>query len=320
MKLITKVTIPGYPFRIDHHSPVLLMGSCFTENMGRLLERNLFPVCINPYGVTYNPLSVKKGLEILVRRETYTENDLDHYNDLWFSFDHYTGFSSPDRGEALEGINRSFLKAKEFLKSARYLVITWGTAWVYRYNPTGEVVCNCHKIPPDQFTRSRLTVDQTVEEYLNLLPRIWEHNPDLRIIMTVSPVRHWKDGAHNNQLSKSALLLATDALISKFPDKIFYFPSYEIVMDELRDYRFFEKDMLHTNALATQYIWEIFTDALLSGKTRKINQELQSLLKLLEHRPLHTGGEPYRKLIKKRDNKLGEMKEKYPFLAWDNLK
>jgi len=285
-----------------------------------MLERYLFPVCINPFGVTYNPLSVKKGLEALVNREAYSEKDLDQYNDLWFSFDHYTGFSSPVREKALKGINGSFLEAKEFMHRARYLVITWGTAWIYRYKPTGEIVCNCHKIPASRFIRSRLTTEQILQEYRLILPLIFEHNPDLKIILTVSPVRHWKDGAHGNQLSKSILLLAIDELVSLFPEELYYFPSYEIVMDELRDYRFYERDMLHTNALATRYIWEKFIDVMLSGESRKIIQDLEPLLNLIEHRPLKTEGEAFRKMIINRDRKLREMKERYPFLAWQNLK
>lgn len=284
------------------------------------MERYLFPVCINPFGVTYNPLSVKKGLDALIRRESYSADDLDHYNDLWFSFDHYTGFSSPDKEKALEGINVSFLNAKEFLQRARYLVITWGTAWIYRYNPSGEIVCNCHKIPASRFTRSRLTIEQILEEYRSLIPLILEHNPDLIIVMTVSPVRHWKDGAHGNQLSKSILLLAIDELVTLFPERIFYFPSYEIVMDELRDYRYFGKDLVHTNELAKQYIWEKFMDVMLSGESRKIIKDLQSLLNLMEHRTQQTEGETLRKFTVKRENELMEMKAKYPYLAWNNLK
>ena len=320
MKLITEVSLSPCPFRMDLRSPVLLTGSCFTQNIGSMLERYLFPVCINPFGVTYNPLSVKKGLEALVNREAYSEKDLDQYNDLWFSFDHYTGFSSPVREKALKGINGSFLEAKEFMHRARYLVITWGTAWIYRYKPTGEIVCNCHKIPASRFIRSRLTTEQILQEYRLILPLIFEHNPDLKIILTVSPVRHWKDGAHGNQLSKSILLLAIDELVSLFPEELYYFPSYEIVMDELRDYRFYERDMLHTNALATRYIWEKFIDVMLSGESRKIIQDLEPLLNLIEHRPLKTEGEAFRKMIINRDRKLREMKERYPFLAWQNLK
>jgi hypothetical protein len=247
MKLITEVALPSYPFKLDHHAPVMMIGSCFTENMGRQLERYLFPVCINPFGVTYNPLSVKKGLEALIHKEGYSADELNQHNDLWFSFNHDTEFSSVDRELALENINRTFTSAKTLLREASTLILTWGTSWVYRYNQTGEVVCNCHKIPAQHFTRTQLTTREIVAAYADLLPQLFEFNKNLKIVHTVSPVRHWKDGAHGNQLSKAALLLAGDALQKQYPDQFFYFPSYEIVMDELRDYRFYTSDMLHTD-------------------------------------------------------------------------
>lgn len=224
MKLITEVALPEYPFSLDHQTPVLMMGSCFTENIGRQLERYLFPVCINPFGVTYNPLSVKKGLEALIHKEAYVAEDLNLHKGLWFSFDHYTGFSSPDRDEALSRINRSFTYAKEFLKRADVLILTWGTSWVYRYRETGQVVCNCHKIPEGEFTRAQLSTREIIAAYEALLPQLFEYNRKLKLIHTVSPVRHWKDGAHGNQLSKATLMLAGDALGRCSPCRISIFP------------------------------------------------------------------------------------------------
>ncbi|MCK5137430.1 MAG: GSCFA domain-containing protein [Bacteroidales bacterium] len=318
MKLFTEVSIPEYPFRLGHQSPILMMGSCFTENIGSQLEKYLFPVCINPFGVIYNPLSVKRGLDALLHKKAYVADDLDQYNDLWFSFDHYTGYSSPDREEALQKINLSFTGAKEVLQSAKYLIITWGTAWVFRYNPTGEVVCNCHKIPAAQFTRSRLTTDEIVGIYEALLPSLFEFNQNLKILLTVSPVRHWKDGAHGNQLSKATLLLACEELKKRFPDRLFYFPSYEIVMDELRDYRYYGDDLLHTSGQATEYIWEKFRHSLISDESKQIIGELQPLLNMMDHRPIHPGGDAYMKMVRKQENKRQKLQEKYPFLAWDN--
>jgi len=319
MKLISEVQLPDYPFKIDHHTPLMMMGSCFTENIGKQLMRYLFPVCINPYGVTYNPLSVKKGLDALLERDTYRMEDLDHYNDLWFSFDHYTKFSSPHQEEALAKINGAFRKAKEMMPKVQYLIITWGTAWVYRYNPTGEVVCNCHKIPASQFTRSRLSADEITRTYESLIPQLLALNPHMKILLTVSPVRHWKDGAHGNQLSKATLLLAAESLINQFPEHLFYFPSYEIVMDELRDYRFYSEDLVHINPLATTYIWEKFKQSLLSGEARHIIQEISPLLKLLEHRPLNQEGESYQKLLILKAKKRDTLQTIYPFLSWKNL-
>ena len=319
MKLQSEVTLPQYPFQLDHQSPILMMGSCFTDNIGQLLEKYLFTVCVNPFGVTYNPLSVKKGLEALIQKEAYGPDDLDLYNDLWLSFNHDTGYSSIQQSEALERINRDFRNAKEMLQRAGTLFITWGTAWIYRFNPTGEVVCNCHKIPASQFSRSRLTTREIIREYEDFLPRLFEFNPKLRIVHTVSPVRHWKDGAHGNQLSKSTLLLAGEALKESFSDRFFYFPSYEIVMDELRDYRFYADDLLHISNQATSYIWERFGQAFFHDDSQKIIGELEPLLKMFGHRPLVPEGEAYEKMLQTRDEKLRNLKNKYPGIQWAKL-
>lgn len=317
MKLITEVTIPEYPFRLDHETPILMMGSCFAENIGRLLEKYLFHVCINPFGVTYNPLSVKAGLEALLFREKYTADDLDLYNGLWFSFDHYTGFSGPDRDKTLNGINLSFMKAKEMLRKARYLVLTWGTAWVFTNNTTGKVVCNCHKIPASRFTRRRLSASEITGAYEPLLQSLFELNKDLKILLTVSPVRHWKDGAHGNQLSKSTLLLAQESLEQLYPERLYYFPSYEIVMDELRDYRFYAEDLLHPSEVATRYIWEKFEQALLGKESRQINRDLDPLLKMSAHRPMAMEAEAHLETANRLKEKLRLLKEKYPQLQWE---
>lgn len=314
MKLITELGLPEYPFRIDHHAPSLLMGSCFTENIGRLLERWKFPVNINPFGVTYNPASLGRQLEALMLKEVYVAEDLDQYKDHWFSFDHYTGFSSSDQQSCLEGINRSFLQAKKELQQASLLVITWGTSWVYQYKPTGSVVCNCHKIPAGQFTRSRLSVKEIINKYSALLPQLFTYNPDLKILLTVSPVRHWKDGARGNQLSKASLLLASEALEQQFPEKVFYFPSYEITMDELRDYRYYADDMLHLSPVATRYIWEKFQSVLVSGESQQIINDLEPLIRMEEHRALEENGEAHENTLRKRDAKKLDLQRKYPFL------
>ncbi len=319
MKLITEVALPEYPVRLDHQIPVLMMGSCFTENIGRQLERYLFPVCINPFGVTYNPLSVKKGLEALIHKERYSTEDLKLHNDLWFSFDHYTGFSSPDREVALEQINRSFSSAKELLKKAGILILTWGTSWVYSYNETGQVVCNCHKIPAKEFTRKQLSTKEIIAAYEAFLPELFEFNPRLKILNTVSPVRHWKDGAHGNQLSKATLLLAGEALRTKFPDQFFYFPSYEIVMDELRDYRFYAEDMIHTSQQTSAYIWEKFQGVLVSELSSEIISDLEPLLKMVEHRPLNSSSARHKKMEEELRKRLSQLKNKYPELSLHNF-
>jgi hypothetical protein len=319
MKLLTEIDIPGYPFRIDHRTPLLMLGSCFTENIGRMLERYLFHVSVNPFGVTYNPLSVGRQLHALLHRESYTEEDLQLHDGLWFSFDHYTRFSSPDRREALRNINDSFLGAKQMLPGAGCLVLSFGTAWVYRYRESGEVVCNCHKIPASRFNRTRIGVREITGALEPVFSDFLARNGDLKILLTVSPVRHWKDGAHGNQLSKATLLLACEELQNSFGNRVYYFPSYEIVMDELRDYRFYAGDMLHMSPGAISYIWEKFAASLLSGESAGIIRELEPLLRMMEHRPVMDGGDAYRKFVQKRDAKIEELRARYPWLDWDNL-
>jgi hypothetical protein len=319
MKLLSEVALPKYPFQLDHQSPILMMGSCFTENIGQLLDKYLFPVMVNPFGVNYNPLSVKKGLEALIYKEAYEPDDLDSFNDLWLSFDHDTWYSSARQDEALDKINKDFLGAKEMLKRAGTLFITWGTAWIYRFNPSGEVVCNCHKIPASQFTRSRLSTRDIIREYEEMIPLLLKFNPRLKIVNTVSPVRHWKDGAHGNQLSKSTLLLAGETLRESFPEQFFYFPSYEILMDELRDYRFYTEDLFHINNLGITYIWERFVQAFLSKDSKKIIADLETMLKFLSHRPMRTEGDSYEKLLLTREEKLSNLKKRYPELNWLKL-
>jgi hypothetical protein len=319
MKLLTEVGLPEYPFRLGHRDPLLLMGSCFTEHTGKLLERYLFHARVNPFGVTYNPVSVLRQLKALLEKERYNTEELGQHDGMWFSFDHDTWFSSPDRDLCLDKINAAFLETKQALIRSTVLVITWGTAWVYREREDGNVVCNCHKIPAARFVRSRLTPDEIVGAYGDFLPTLLQDKRELKVILTVSPVRHWKDGAHGNQLSKAALLLATESLRAMFPERVFYFPSYEIVMDELRDYRFYAADMLHVNSQAFGYIWEKFIKVLVSDESMKVMDDLEPLLKITEHRPRELTGNAFMELGKKRESICSTLRQKYPFLAWENL-
>jgi hypothetical protein len=180
------------------------------------------------------------------------------------------------------------------------------------------VVNNCHKIPAGEFSRSRLTPQQIISEYESFLPTLFKARPHLKILLTVSPVRHWKDGAHGNQLSKATLLLAAEALERSFPENCFYFPSYEIVMDELRDYRFYGADMVHTNDLSTRYIWEKFSGALIHESSRQVIGEIEPLLRMREHIPIRSAGTSYEKLIRQMNEKHEKLKQKYPYLSWYN--
>ena len=242
MNLQTKITVAAPDFSIDYNSRLMMLGSCFAENMGSKFSYYKFDVDVNPCGIIYNPLSVANVLRLIVEGKQFEKSDLREVGGKWDRFFHHGAFSSADPDECLHRINDRLTKATGELRTLDLLVITWGTAWVYKYIPENIIVSNCHKIPSREFERSRLSVEDIVREYLVLIERLREINPGLRILFTVSPIRHWKDGAHGNQLSKATLLLAIDRLREEI-QHVYYFPAYEIVLDELRDYRFYADDM-----------------------------------------------------------------------------
>ena len=237
----------------------MLIGSCFAENMGMKLMENRFAVDCNPCGIVYNPESVAQVLERLMDERVVTPDELIWHEGKWMSWGHHGSFSASEREVCLEKMNARIYRGAEQLRRADVLLITFGTSWVYRHLQSGCVVANCHRFPERDFERFRLSVPEIVGLYERLLGQLERINPGVRVLFTVSPIRHWKDGAHGNQLSKSVLLLAIDELVKR-RKRVYYFPSYEIVLDELRDYRFYAEDMLHVSGQAVDYIWSRFRD------------------------------------------------------------
>ncbi len=314
-KFQTIVDIPDYPWKTGYENKHVFMGSCFTENVGERMAGLKFPVDINPFGILYNPFSVANGLEILLNEREFKKADLIQHNGLWHSFSHHGRFSAMQEEEALAKINKRIKLSSVFLKEADYLFITFGTAWIYRRKKTGEVVANCHKIPAREFVRERLSVTQMLEKYTELLKALWANNPDLKVVFTVSPIRHWKDGAIENQRSKATLLLLVDELVSRFGnDKTAYFPSYEIVMDELRDYRFYAEDMLHLTNVAVNHIWGIFEKALLTEQSRLVAREVQKIRNAVNHRPINNASSGFGRFLESFLKKITELESKMPFL------
>ena len=287
MELYTRILLPKARFSFSYEDRVVMMGSCFAENIGRKLEENKFSVDINPFGTLYNPASVAEGLRMLLRPERFTSGDLFRHEGVYHSFTHHSRFSAPSEEECLDHINSRLSQSSDFLRKATRLVITLGTAFVYRLKSDGRIVSNCHKLPEKMFDRQRLSTQEIVEDWKPLLLALWEQNPALKILFTVSPIRHWKDGAHENQLSKATLLLATDALQKDYPGRIAYFPAYEILHDELRDYRFYASDLTHPSDEAVAYIADHFVAYWASQEEREVEmrQTAQRLRKLALHRP-----------------------------------
>ena len=306
MEWQTKIEIPQAGFHIGYHSRILMLGSCFTENIGEKLTCFKFDADINPCGIVYNPMSAMRVLELVMEGEPFTADRLMQHDGKWLSLLHHGSFSSPDRETCLHRINERLAKAADRLKTTDMLVITFGTAWVFRYKRDGGIVSNCHKLPASEFERFRLEPEEIAAAYILLIRRLREINPALRILFTVSPIRHWKDGAHGNQLSKSVLLLAIDRLVRDL-ENVYYFPSYEIVMDELRDYRFYAEDMLHVSPVAVEYIWERFRDTYIGKDALGLMARIDKVNKTLSHRPADAGSEKWQRLWEKNTAEMAEI-------------
>ena len=319
MNLQTKITVAAPDFLIDYNSRLMMLGSCFAENMGSKFSYSKFDVDVNPCGIIYNPLSVANVLRLIVEGKQFEKSDLRQVGGKWVSLYHHGAFSSTDPDECLRRINDRLTKATGELRTLDLLVITWGTAWVYRYTRENIVVSNCHKIPSQEFERSRLSVEDIVKEYLVLIGRLREINPGLRILFTVSPIRHWKDGAHGNQLSKATLLLAIDRLREEL-QHVYYFPAYEIVLDELRDYRFYADDMLHMSGFTVDYIWERFLYSFISPEVLGLMNQIGRVNKGVAHRPFDPQSEEYHRLVKKMLAEIAMISRSYPMIDFSEEK
>jgi hypothetical protein len=299
--------------KITYSSAMVFMGSCFSDTMGEKLESLKFQVCTNPFGVLFNPASIAENIRIVMEDKPFTPDRLYFYNGQWISFNHYTGFSHPDREKCLARINSSLATSAALLKKAGFLFLTFGTAWVYRFNKTGAIAANCHKLPSAEFTRYLLEPEEIIRMYNNLLQEIRDYNPDLTVIFTLSPVRHWKDGAVSNQNSKSILHYALDKILERHRG-VQYFPAYEIFMDELRDYRFYASDMLHPSESGVEYIFERFLDACMDPQTLPLMKEVQSLMKASGHRPVNRDDPSYLSFLQTSLMAMNRLSEKHPFL------
>ncbi len=283
MELRTTFPIEPSVEKINYSDGVMLIGSCFASAIGSQMEMGHMPVMINPAGAVFNPVSVCNTLDTIINRKKFLPEDLYFYDGTWVSFYHYTDFSSEDPAKVLEKINKRSQESLEFLKYARFLFVTLGTAMVYKLRKSDLIVSNCHKIPAEQFETKMLTVDEIVKLWTEQLDRLQAHFPQLKVVFTISPVRHWKDGAHGNQVSKSVLFVAVEELL-RHAAAPGYFPAYELVMDDLRDYRFYNDDMLHPSNSAVNYIWEAFSACYLDSNTMNLWKEVVKITKAFNHR------------------------------------
>jgi hypothetical protein len=326
IKLSTEVALPESFEKLSYRRKSMMIGSCFAESVGSKLEELCFPIDVNPFGILYNPESIANSIEILLEGKLFKEDDLFFANNQWNSFSHHSRFSNTDKKECLDTINDRITKAARTLQESNLLFITFGTSWVFEDKGSRRIVSNCHKLPASTFLRYRLSSDRIVKRWGSLIEKIIKVNPDLNIVFTVSPIRHLKDGVHENQLSKAVLLIAVDELIQHFSTSvrqqisisahqfISYFPSYEIVLDELRDYRFYNSDLVHLNDIAVNLMREKFAEVFIGKEDQKIAAEIEKFRQALDHRPLNSSNEDYRTFIKKQIEKIVQLKNKFDFL------
>lgn len=300
MKFRTEINIPPFARKIGHGDTLFSIGSCFADSIAARLERYKFRIGSNPFGVLYNPFSIASAIESLAAGAVNTGEDLVFADGLWFSYAHHGSFSAVAKEDALRKMNESATCASEMLNSANVVIITFGTAWVYELD--GKVVANCHKQPASQFTRRRLSAKEIVGRFSDMFEGVLK---DKQVILTVSPVRHLKDGFAGNSLSKAILRVAVGELVEKYP-QVQYFPAFEILNDDLRDYRFYKEDMVHPTDAAVDYIWEKFSGAAFAEDTQALLPRIENLRRAVEHRPFNADTDAYARF---RETSLRQVRE-----------
>jgi hypothetical protein len=307
LQFSTKIPIQKCNFPIDYDSKILLLGSCFAENIGKKFDYFKFQSTTNPFGIIFNAVSLEKLIRRAVENRTFTENDIFFHNELWHCYEVHSELSNSDKNAFLNSLNDLINSTTQQLNDSTHIIITLGTSWVYRNMESNEIVANCHKVPQKHFTKELLSIQQIEESIESIISLIHSVNPNCHFIFTVSPVRHIKDGFVENSLSKAHLITALHKTITHYPSPMTYFPSYEIMMDELRDYRFYAEDMLHPNQTAINYIWEQFATSTISEESQSLMIEIESIQKSLAHLPFNPNTESHLKFRANLEEKIKKL-------------
>lgn len=331
MEWMTPIQIEAPEKRIRYEEPLLLIGSCFTEHIGNALADAKFQVLQNPHGILFDPASVSKSLVSYIENRQYSRADIFPLNEVWHSWDHHSRFSRMDPDAALQAINQSQQEAHDFLRKARWIIITLGSSYSYRLSSLAKnagAVCdnrllhpyhhapgvaNCHRAPANWFQKHLMEIEESVSVLDNCYHQLLQFNPHLRIIFTVSPVRHLRDGVVANNRSKARLIESVHHLVEKF-DRLHYFPAYELVVDVLRDYRFYDVDLAHPNYAATEFVLEKFAESYLDTDTRELMQEIRNLRIARRHRPQHPDTRAHHDFLQAHWEKTKTLQQRFPFL------
>ena len=308
MEFILPFEISPSIAKINYGQKILLIGSCFTEQIGRQLKELKFDVLQNPHGIIYDPLSIAASLNSYIENKIYVEKDLFQHNDLWHSWQHHSVFSGIDKRTVLDNINHAQSQAYQFIKNASWLIITLGTAYHYKIKESGGFVANCHKVPASGFEKQLMEVEEIILQLSATTGKLRLINAGIKIIFTVSPVRHVRDGLVENNRSKARLIEAVHSIVENNTDA-FYFPAYELVIDVLRDYRFYNTDLVHVSEPAIQYVFEKFCDVYFDDHAKKLMQEIQSLKAAIDHRPFQIESIAHKKFLRMQLEKALRLQE-----------
>jgi hypothetical protein len=314
----TTFNISRMAFPIGLNAKIYATGSCFAENIAQKIAELRLPIVCNPFGIIFNPLSIAKSLNNHLNNTTFKQEELFLSEDLYRHFDAHSRLAHPDAKQALHLINTANRTGAEQLKQATHLIVTFGTAFVYEHNTTKQIVANNHKLPATLFTKKLLSVEQIVTCWETLLNDILVINPNLIVVFTISPVRHWRDGVVENNLSKSILIQAVHQLTNNSTQR-FYFPAYELMMDDLRDYRFYSNDMLHPNTMAIDYIWNAFIETCSDSALQLCKSELDPLMIATQHKSAFPDTATHQKFKASMLLKVQQFKAKWPMLPIDDL-
>lgn len=316
MKFQTEIPLQKQPFNLlDYKSEIVLLGSCFVENISEKLDYYKFKHFSNPFGILFHPIAIEKLIQNAINEHIYTSEDVFFLNEQWHCFDAHSRLSDTSQEVLLQNLNEHSKTLLKRLQTASHLVITLGTAWVYRFIETDTIVANCHKVPQKKFHKELLSVDeisQSLEATISLVNLI---NKSCKVLFTVSPVRHIKDGFVENTLSKAHLISAVHQMVEQ-NKSCFYFPSYEIMMDELRDYRFYKTDMLHPNELAISHIWESFCNVWMSPQALSTMEKVEQIQKALAHKPFNPNSDSHQTFLAKTQALMAEVQAQFPHIVF----
>jgi hypothetical protein len=313
MQFLANINIKPLEPSITYKDKILLTGSCFTEHIGNFLMENKFNALQNPNGILFDPVSVSSSLLSYIQNKKYTEADLFYLNETWNSWQHHSRFSSINKQDCLDGINQSQQQAHDFLRDAGWLIITLGSAFTYKLVENSNAVANCHKAPAQHFNRHLDTIEEIVTAFDGVIHQLFHFNNKLKIIFTISPVRHLRDGVVDNNRSKARLIEAVHHLVNKF-DKLYYFPAYELVIDVLRDYRFYDVDLAHPNYTATQFVLEKFSENCFDQATRELLQEIKKIVIAKKHKPFNPESSLHKKFLEQQAEKTRRIAAMHPYL------